>query len=75
MKQLKVLRSHCGINGINEYIIVDIEEQTQVKVKASYEGLKDLLIDSGFVGISPMEYRGYMNYKQCTLSDLILLPF
>ena len=75
MTQFKVLKNHCQLDHVNEYVIVDIKSKTQSKVKASFQGLKELLNYLSFVGISPMEYREYMNYKMVSLASIVPLPF
>ena len=75
MTELKVLKNHCRVDRLNEYIIIDPYERTQAKVLTSYEGLNDLLSSCSFVGISPLEYMSYMNYAKISLGQLIPLPF
>lgn len=74
MKELYVLKNHCGIDGVNEYILINIQDKTQSKLKASYGGLKHLLKDFSYEPIAPYKYKQYMEYEEVSTGMLLPLP-
>lgn len=75
MEKFKVLKNHCQLDHVNEYIIIDEKSKTQSRVKATPTGLKELLNYSSFVGISPIQYMRYSNYRTVSLAEIVPLPF
>ena len=74
MEKFKVLKNECRLEYVNEYIIIDTKSETKCKVRSSYEGLKHLFNNSSFVGISPIQYRSYINYRDVSLGSILPLP-